>query len=331
VEAFVDKFLLGKDTTNTNISTNPGYTTDLSRWITWTTPALSNGTSSIEWTSLRYPSDLQTDLDTNITFRWKKVQDAERYFIQVSLDRAFTNLDKSDSTITDTVRTFTGLLKGKQYYWRVKVKSAAATNLWSNVWSFKTTTPLPAMPQLVSATPTYANRADWITLKWNKVQYADQYSVQISQVQTFTSIFKLGSTSDTVKSLSGLSRGQVYYWRVQANSFAGPGPWSDVWNFTAGVTGFNEERIPTEYSIGQNYPNPFNPTTAIEFSLPIRTDVRLALVNLLGQVVKEIADGSYEAGIYKVRLDASHLASGMYFYRMEAGGFTSVKKLVLTK
>ena len=137
IEAFVDKFLLGNDTVNTNIATTP-YRTDLSPWIPWTTPPLSNGTSVMRWASLSYPSDLQTGLDTIVTLRWNKVQDAEQYLIQVSLDPAFTNLDKSDSTSTDTVRTFAGLLEGKKYYWRVKVTSAVGVGLWSNVWSFIT-------------------------------------------------------------------------------------------------------------------------------------------------------------------------------------------------
>jgi hypothetical protein len=97
IESFVEKLLLGNETVNTNIATAP-YNIDLSPWITWTTPTLSNGTSLIEWTSLCYPSDLQTGLDTTITFCWNKVQDVTQYLIQVSSDSECTGLDKSDST-----------------------------------------------------------------------------------------------------------------------------------------------------------------------------------------------------------------------------------------
>ena len=85
------------------------------------------------------------------------------------------------------------------------------------------------------------------------------------------------------------------------------------------------------FKLMQNYPNPFNPTTSIEFSLPARCDIRLELVNVLGQVVKEIADGNYSAGNHSVSLDASHLASGIYFYRLQAGSFSDTKKLLLLK
>jgi len=89
--------------------------------------------------------------------------------------------------------------------------------------------------------------------------------------------------------------------------------------------------LPANYSLSQNYPNPFNPTTSIEFNLPVRSDVRLVLVNVLGQVVKEIAAGNYSAGNHQVSLDASSLASGVYFYKLQTANFSDTKKLVLMK
>jgi len=88
---------------------------------------------------------------------------------------------------------------------------------------------------------------------------------------------------------------------------------------------------PSTFVLSQNYPNPFNPSTTIQFSLPVRSDVRLILVNLLGEVVQDIATGTYEAGTHQVRFDASNLPTGVYFYRLEANGFMAVKKLILTK
>ncbi len=81
----------------------------------------------------------------------------------------------------------------------------------------------------------------------------------------------------------------------------------------------------------QNYPNPFNPTTTIEFSLPERNDIKLVLLNASGQVVKELAAGSYAAGTHQVQMDASDLAGGVYFYQLHAGNRVDVKKLVVIK
>jgi hypothetical protein len=88
---------------------------------------------------------------------------------------------------------------------------------------------------------------------------------------------------------------------------------------------------PLKFDLGQNYPNPFNPTTTIEFSLPARSDVHLVLANVLGQAVREIATGEYAAGTHRVTLNASGLASGVYFYKLQASSFLDVKKLILMK
>jgi hypothetical protein len=168
IEAFVEKFLLGNDTVNTNFGDTP-YSTDLTPWITWTTPTLSSTPSYFSQASLNYPPNLQKGLDKNITFKWYRVQDAQKYFIQLSTDPTFSSIARSDSTTTDTVKTITDLLEGKTYFWRVQVRnSAGSSGPWSDVWNFTTFTLAPTMPQLVAATP-YPNRDGWITFKWKKV------------------------------------------------------------------------------------------------------------------------------------------------------------------
>lgn len=93
----------------------------------------------------------------------------------------------------------------------------------------------------------------------------------------------------------------------------------------------SEIQKPTAYELSQNYPNPFNPETTIEFTLPVSSKVRLALYDILGREVKIMASGNFNAGRHQIKLNASNLASGVYFYKLEANDFISVKKLVLMK
>jgi len=96
---------------------------------------------------------------------------------------------------------------------------------------------------------------------------------------------------------------------------------------------------PPRYSLAQNFPNPFNPSTEIWFKLGADGFVTLKLYDVLGREVKTLAEGTYEAGYYNVTLNASDLASGVYFYRMtahpkdgqQAGRYTAVKKLLVVK
>jgi hypothetical protein len=109
---------------------------------------------------------------------------------------------------------------------------------------------------------------------------------------------------------------------------------ASVWYFgTSGpVSGVKaSNNLPGAFALSQNYPNPFNPTTTIEFSLPVRSSVHLVLFSVLGQVVKEIVNGDYTAGTHRITLDASTLATGVYFYKLKAGQYTNVKKLLLMK
>ncbi len=88
---------------------------------------------------------------------------------------------------------------------------------------------------------------------------------------------------------------------------------------------------PNEFSLSQNYPNPFNPTTQINYSIPNASLVELEVMNALGQKVASLVNEQQPAGTYSVNFDASDLASGVYFYRLKADDFSSIKKMLLMK
>jgi len=89
--------------------------------------------------------------------------------------------------------------------------------------------------------------------------------------------------------------------------------------------------LPKEFGLSQNYPNPFNPATIIEYALPTAEHVKLTVYNMLGQEVVNFFDEVQEAGFKSVSFDGRELPSGMYFYRITAGTFSDVKKMLLLK
>jgi hypothetical protein len=97
------------------------------------------------------------------------------------------------------------------------------------------------------------------------------------------------------------------------------------------VTGVDATKLPTEFALFQNYPNPFNPTTMIKFDLPKETNVSLKVYNILGAEVATLVNKVMPAGHQSVAFNAAKFASGMYIYRIEAGSFVEVKKMLLMK
>ncbi len=107
-------------------------------------------------------------------------------------------------------------------------------------------------------------------------------------------------------------------------------------DFTTDVVGDTDPLLPKVFALNQNYPNPFNPTTTIKFSLPKTAEIRLIVYNTLGQEVLRLAEGVFGAGEHIVSFDATaasgtSLASGIYFYRLEADGHALTRKMALLK
>ncbi len=92
-----------------------------------------------------------------------------------------------------------------------------------------------------------------------------------------------------------------------------------------------DHRVPVKFGLKQNYPNPFNPATSISFEIPHDAHVSLRVYNSAGEQVKELFNGARTAGAHSIRFNADGLASGVYFYTMQAGGFKETKKMTLVR
>ncbi len=107
-----------------------------------------------------------------------------------------------------------------------------------------------------------------------------------------------------------------------------------VWNEEGdptSISGNELEGIPNRITLSQNYPNPFNPTTTIVYGLPVQSDVRLEVFDMIGRRVAVLVDGNIQGGYHQVQFDASNLASGVYFYRIAAGTEVITQKMTLVK
>jgi len=139
--------------------------------------------------------------------------------------------------------------------------------------------------------------------------------------------------TDTTLLIRNLPQG-TYYWSVQTidNTYAGSS-FATEKSFTIEPLEVrpNVNIIPNRFQLNQNHPNPFNPTTHFEYALPSAGYVTLKIFNILGQEVATLINEFQDAGFKSVTFDGSQLSSGIYFYRIWAGTFTDIKKMVLIK
>jgi len=129
---------------------------------------------------------------------------------------------------------------------------------------------------------------------------------------------------DTTKGVLVVSSTDIYV------SVSGSKVWRRPISELVGIT--NEIKdLPHEFTLSQNYPNPFNPSTQISYSLPYTSQIKLIVYNIQGQTINILENGFKNAGNYSVNFNAADLPSGIYFYRLEAGQFSQVKKMMLIK
>jgi len=140
-------------------------------------------------------------------------------------------------------------------------------------------------------------------------------------VQDLVISYAAGSSGDRFSSITSMKQAQS-----QARSYY------QTMQGTAVLTSVKEpSQLPGSYKLFQNYPNPFNPSTDIMYQTSQTGHVRIAVYDLLGRVVARLVDRILPAGEHHVQWNASTVPSGVYFYRLEAGGFVQVRKMVVTK
>jgi len=162
------------------------------------------------------------------------------------------------------------------------------------------------------------------------------YTLFLSKDAAFTSPEKAEGLTTTSYTWTGLDKDQQYWWKVKAVDLQTDGTFSkETFKFyiekDTGIADNDGAVIPTEFSLSQNYPNPFNPVTSIRYGLPKNTDVKLTVHNALGQQIGVLVDGHQNAGYHNIVWNAVNYGSGVYFYKIQAGSFTQIRKAILTK
>ncbi|MBD3169064.1 MAG: T9SS type A sorting domain-containing protein [candidate division Zixibacteria bacterium] len=278
------------------------------------------------------PTDGEEISDLNVDLIWENLYSADSYYIQVDNDNLFGSPAAQVST-GDTLYDISSSLADGSWYWRIRGYNTYAG--WGGYGSAHSFTVTP--PQLVSPADGSNVTTTPVELVWNMSLNADSFLVQMdsSGFEGDSIYYETVTTDTTVDVTAQVVANTEFSWRARAYSSVGSGAYSETWTFTytGSPTGVDNPRdgIPNDYALNQAYPNPFNAVTMLNYAIPENQHVTLKIYNLFGQLVDVPVDEYQTAGYKSVTWDASNYASGIYFYKLEAGDYVSTKKMSLLK
>jgi hypothetical protein len=233
--------------------------------------------------------------------------------------------------------TFNNLSFNSNYYFTIYSYNGSDTLINYKIdGKQRTSAALGSTPVELVSFSGYLNK-DVVNLNWKTATELNNRGYEIERSSgnnsdgsvTFTKIGFVNGAGNSLVTNSysfsdKLTRSGIYNYRLKQIDNNGEFKFSSVVevNYNSVIEGFY---------LDQNYPNPFNPSTTINYSIPEASNVRLSVFNALGQQVKLIENGFRNAGSYQVTLYADDLTSGIYFYKIEAGQFSQIRKMILIK
>lgn len=285
--------------------------------------------------ALEKPENNSPDAPLNPTLIWKAADYAQTYDVQVSSYSNFSSTIINLTGVSDITLPLNGLSNGERYFWRVRAVNAAGASAWSETWTFVVAPLTPAMVTLVSP-PNGADRQEQSpTLRWNEVEGALSYQLQVSDNPSFsnTLVDKSGLLNTvTTYNVGGLKPKTSYVWRVRAVNAIGEGPWSETWSFTTDeVSGVNEDFMLTGARLEAVYPNPASHEATIAFTLTQPATASITIVNSIGETVATVATGEFGEGQHKFNWNVAQIPSGVYAVRLTIGKAVATQTLNITK
>ncbi len=334
----------------------------------WRFKTLGNPTQAV----IVYPTVNSVNVPVTVNFKWDKSQDqlmnaqknifplllqiknktaspsgikdiatVSQYWFELITDTTNSSYVVKDTTLTDTSRQVSALHTLTNYWWRVKAMNEAGWGAFTSWSKFTTIVDTPGAAILISpnSSSNISDSVSSILFTWHSAPLASKYELQVGSDQNFgTIVADTTGITDTVYTYHSKNLPKTFNWRIRGSNAAGAGSWSNSMAVSL-ITGINgmSSGIPIVYQLMQNYPNPFNPSSKIRYALPFSSNVKIEIYNILGEKIKELVNEQKNTGYYEVNFNTTGLASGVYFYMIEAKSidgkneFRDTKKMMLLK
>ena len=280
------------------------------------------------------PEDNSKKIETSTTLKWHSLKRADSYRVRLSERSSFTGNNLIiDTVITDTTIDATGLLNYHEYYWKVQAMNDKGTGDISETWMFRTIHALPTeAPELIYPADDAEEMPTEITLRWDEVENAFGYEVQVATSGDFaqgTLVESSRSNWNNFAYLYGLDEKTEYFWRVRAWSEAGDAPWSETRSFmTYDPVSVREANDPFGSYVT---PNPAKESAVLHLNLsaPERVDIEIFDIN--GVKVLDLPAKQMNRGKRQIDLNTAELNSGTYIYKIKAGNKAHSGRFIISK
>lgn len=272
------------------------------------------------------------DISNPVKLEWSPVGYAEFYQLQVAKDTNFSDLVVDEQYLAEAIYTFNAAAEPTTYYWRVQASNDIEDSEWSTAKTFQTRQPYIKVLSPNGSESWQLGLPHFIT--WESIVDGDVV-IQLYDNNTFISLI------DTVTNTGGyewdipidISEKSTYKISITSVANSSVSDMSDgTFSIVDDVSVENSEIGISDYQLFANYPNPFNAQTTISYQLPQASDVILKIFDVQGKEVCTLVNERQSAQRYEINFDASELASGIYFYKIQAGKhFMQTRKLLLIK
>ncbi len=271
------------------------------------------------------PTNGAPNVPVNVSLSWSTVSAASSYQVQIATGAGFGTTVYSQSGLTTTFISASGLANSTTYYWRAGAANAGGNGPWSAAWSFGTIYGTVGIPVLSSPASGASSMPLTVTLSWGTTSSASTFNVQVSTTSTFVpTVFSLNSLIGTSVTIGSLSSNTTYYWRVNGANAGGSGTWSAIWSFgtqTTSVPRGAGNVATTEFAVRGE---------VLAYSLNAAGLVEITFSDLLGRIAL-VLNQTQSTGHYAIEFKTCNLAAGRYIIHFKAAGIERRASVLLTR
>jgi predicted outer membrane repeat protein len=245
-----------------------------------------------------------------------------------------------NSIAVQASNNFFGSSSGPYHQLQNKPGKQDTVNTSVNVWPWLTSPSSTALPVPIQNLSIKEKGEDYITLSWDKSHLPDIKKYRILYRIDTSTFFNYTDSIDVNKSktfieIPNLQSQQTYCFSGITIDSDGNKSWysKEVIYYNSKSTDVIEKNNikPISFSLKQNFPNPFNNRTTIKYFVPKKSAIRIVILNIMGQEIETLLNDQQTPGYHTIVWNPKNLASGMYFYKIQAGNFVDVKKCILMK